>query len=143
MNVATENFSDPNTGVGAFLSTKGDARRLFVYDPGLGVIESDGCTTQGRTFLAVDRVPGFKRVLIGLTCLDKASVSQGKTHFFEHLPGTREVRAIKTVSAQLNPVASHFYFDERGLDVWLSFDGEIWRSSPGTKDLRLWPPSHP
>ncbi|HEV7506406.1 MAG TPA: hypothetical protein VGS07_16000 [Thermoanaerobaculia bacterium] len=140
-----EETIDFASGIGAFFPLTGGAHRFFVYDPRLDVIlESEVCSHEGRAFLNVDRVSGFKSVLIELTC-EKASAVQDKTHFFGYLPGSREVRAITTVPARppsQEPIPSHLYFDERGWDVWVTSE-EIWRSSPGMKDLRLWPPSHP
>ena len=81
---------------------------------------------------------GSTAFLIALTCTDNSSSSRGQTHYFQHIPGSGKVRAIK--AAAIRPVFSHLYFDEKGTDVWMTFeDRTIWSSVPGKKDLRLWP----
>jgi len=132
-----DGYIDFSSGSGAFSSADGDIRRFFVYDPRIGVIlESEGCAPRNKSFLTVDRTPDFKGILIRLTCIAESS---WLPKIFKYLPGSREVRAIKTIpNAELAPL----YLDERGLGIWPTPDGEIWRSFPGIKDLRLWPPSH-
>jgi hypothetical protein len=148
---SAEHFIDFTSGIGAFLSADGDARRFFVYDPQLGAtLEQGSCAPGSRTFLIVNRVPGLRGALIALTCMDNSSPRRsalylssgyvvstpGQTHYFEHLSGSREVREIKTGPARLS--LSPLYFDERGSEVWTT-NSEIWRSAPGRRDLRLWP----
>ncbi len=133
---------DYASGVGAFLSEEG-AGSFFVYDPRIGVIRETGrCAREGKAFLNVERVPGLRALLIELTCMD-ASSFQGQAYYFEYLPGSRELRAIKTVSIPPFYTPQPLYLDERGWEVTRlqNQEGseEIWRSSPGTNDLRLWP----
>lgn len=122
----------------------GDASRFFVYDPQFGVIESEGCAAKNKSFLDLSRVRGLKGLLIKVLCVDKASVSRSQTHYFEYLPGSGKMLAIKTVAARPTLSWSELDLDERGQEVYISYGEswryEIWRSSPGTKDLRLWPP---
>jgi hypothetical protein len=137
------NLVDFSSGTAAFLAANGDARRFFVYDPRIGATLGAGSCPQGNgAFLNVERVPGLKGVLIRLTCMQMSSF-QAQTSYFEHLPGSREVRAIKTV-VRPDLQSSRLYFDERGWEVWAVFNQQfhqgIWRSSPGKKALRLWPP---
>jgi len=138
------NFIDPASGTGAFLSGYGAERRYFVYDPQLaGLFEMKGCDPQENASFSVGRVLGLKGILIELTCVNRGAPDQG-LYFFEHLPGSREMRAIKTVPIRSGILLSNLYLDDRGLEMWMSFDKqgiEIWRSSPGMKDLRLWPPA--
>jgi hypothetical protein len=133
------NFIDSVSGTGAFLTGDGGARRVFVYDSRLGIsFGSKECGPGEKAFLNVDRVVGLKGALIVLDCMAKQSPS-GAVHFFEYLPGSREVHAIKTITAR-PPFGPPLYLDEQGWEVWITLvDQEIWRSSPGTKDLRLWP----
>jgi hypothetical protein len=145
-------FVDFSSGVGAFLSADGSAPSFFVYDPQLGVtLEEGSCAPGSRTFLRVNRVPGLRGTLIELTCMGNSSSqgpglhlspsyfisAQGQTHYFEYLPGLREVHAIKTGPAR--PSLSHLYLDRWGSEVWTTPNREIWSSAQGRKDLRLWP----
>ncbi len=137
------NFIDPASGTCAFSSMDPGDPHWFVYDPQLAdTLELKGCSPQEKASLKVDRVPGLKGMLIGLTCLEKGKSFKGRIYFFEHLPGSREMRTIKTVPARPS-FGPPLYLDERGLEISISFDKqmEIWRSSPGMKDLRLWPPT--
>jgi hypothetical protein len=139
-----ENFVDPASGISAFLSGGGDVGKFFVYDPRLNTfLERESCIGGRNAFINIDRVPGLRGVLIELTCAGKAPSVKAQTYFFEHLSGSREVRAIKMVPTP-DSQPWHLYFDEHGWEVrWLlnkEHHQEIWRSSPGTDDLRLWPP---
>jgi hypothetical protein len=138
----TSAFVDFPSRIGAFLSAEGRGSFL-VYDPRAGVVRGTGnCAQSDKAFLTANRVPGLNGFLIGLTCTDNSSSSHGQTYYFQHIPGSREVRAIKTGAIQ--PVFSHLYFDEKGTDVWTTFEGgTIWISIPGKKDLRLWPLENP
>jgi hypothetical protein len=139
-----ESFIDFASGVGAFLTLDGDASRFLVYDPRFGVIESEGCAPKDKLFLDLNRVRGLKGLLVRVLCADKASPSRSQTRYFEYLPGSGKMLAIKTVATW--PIISwpELYLDERGREIYVSYGEsrryEIWRSSPGTKDLRLWPP---
>jgi len=139
-----ETFIDFASGVGAFLTVDGDASRFFVYDPRFGVIESEGCAPKNRLDLDLYRVRDLKGLLVKASCLDKASPSRSQTHYFEYLPGSGKMRAIKTVATRPAFPWPELYLDERGQEVYFSYGEswryEIWRSSPGAKDLRLWPP---
>jgi len=134
------NFIDPDSGTGVFLSGHGGVGKFFIYDPRLGTsFEAESCARGSKAYISVKRVLGLSGILIRLTCLEKVSSAQGQTNYFEYLPGSREVRAIKIV-----PPYSHLplYLDEHGWEVWQNYDQtqpEVWRSSPGTKDFRLWP----
>jgi hypothetical protein len=135
-------FVDFASGVGAFLSEEGGGS-FFVYDPRIGVIRETGrCAREGRAFLNVERVPGLRALLIELTCMDASSSSRGQVYYFDYLSGSREVRAIKTVPIPPFYAPQPLYLDERGWEVSRTQDQEgseeIWRSSPGTNDLRLW-----
>jgi hypothetical protein len=136
-------FIDFASGTGVFLSSASNAEKVFVYDPRLGVTFKEKSCAPGRTFLNIGRVPGLSGILIGWTCLEKNSLFEGQTHYFEYLPGSREVRAIKTVPVRPSAGPWQLYLDERGLEVWAPLGKgthqEIWRSFPGTTDLRLWP----
>jgi hypothetical protein len=139
-----ENFVDPASGISAFLSRGGGVGEFFIYDPRLGtVLKAEGCVGGRKAFINVERVPGLRGILIGVTCTGGAPSVQVQTHYFEYLPGSREVRAIKTISTP-DFYPWHLYFDEHGWEVrgLLNKENhqEIWRSSPGTDDLRLWPP---
>jgi hypothetical protein len=142
--VNLSNFIDTASGTGAFLSGGDGVGKFFVYDPRLGTfLETESCTGGGKALINIDRVPGLRGILITVACLGKAPSFQAQTHYFEHLPGSREVRAIKTVPTP-DSYLWHLYLDEHGWEVRGLLDREnhqeIWRSSPGTKDFRLWPP---
>jgi|GEM_PF-1452246 len=135
---------DFTSGASAFLPAHSEPRRFVVYDPLLGArLEAEGCGPQASASLKVGRAPRSNSILIRLACMEKKSPLRITVHFFEHPLGLREVRAIATIPAQSfsAPLPSVVYSDEHK-NVWMSGDGKFWRSSPGTKDLRLWPPSH-
>jgi hypothetical protein len=125
------------SGVAALLSKEDDGS-FFVYDPRVGVIHRAGSCPQGnKTSLTLSRVAGLRGLLIKLSCTD--SSFQGQTHYFEYVPGSRDLRAIKTVATRPDFMSmSHLYLDERGADVWVTFDEDIWSSALGRKDLLLW-----
>lgn len=132
-----EQFIDFDTGTGVFLSAGGDTGRFYVYDPQLGVIpEAGSCIRRGKAFISLQRAAGLQGLLIELTCTDASPSRQDQTYYFEHLPGSREVRAIGMGAARYP--SSHLYFDERGSDIWRSSDFDAWSSAPGRKDLLLW-----
>lgn len=134
---------DIHSGIGVFRSAE-DIRRFFVYDPRLGTsFEAKGCRPGTRAFLNINRMFGLRGVLITLICTDDTSPLRHQMHYFEHLPGSHERRLIKTVQDRPHYWPPPLYLNERGWEVWMSSDRqiEIWRSSPGKKDLRLWPPS--
>lgn len=135
-------YIDFSLGVGAFPS-KDDVGQFFIYDPRLGVtFHARSCASGDRAFFYVSRVLGLRGLLITLTCSESASSFPEQTRYFEHLPGSRGLLPIKKVSARTTYLPPHLYLDEQGLEVWMSARQqiEIWLSSPGRKDLRLWPP---
>ena len=130
-------FIDFSSGIAAFLSKEGNGS-FFVYDPQRGVIPEVGrCPPRGKAFLSLGRVIGLKGFLIELRCADAPAFIQGSTHYFEHLPGSQEVRAIGTAATRYDHF-SHLYFDEQGTDVWSTINNDVWRSAPGKRDLLLW-----
>jgi hypothetical protein len=130
---ASGNFIDLALGTGAF-PTKAGAGSVLFYDPQLGIShEASGCASESKAVPSVSRITGLKGSLITLVCRDSSS-SQTETHYFEHRLGM-PVRPIKTV---LGLDAVLLYLDEEGVAVWETSDGKIWRSAPGSQDLRLW-----
>jgi len=100
----------------AFLSEGGGVGKFFVYDSGLGtVLKAEGCTRGKHAFINVARVPGLRGILIGVTCSERAPAKE-RTHYFGYLPGSREVRPIKTVSTP-DSFLWHLYFNEQGWEV--------------------------
>ncbi|HEY0554801.1 MAG TPA: hypothetical protein VGG20_11085 [Thermoanaerobaculia bacterium] len=128
---------DFRSGIGVFLSEEG-AGRFFVYDPKIGIIPKEpNCAQASKSFLGARRTSGLNGLLIGLTCMDSSAPSHGETHYFQYVPGSKEIRFITTVPTR--PLFSHLYFDEKGKDVWTTFEGTVWSSIPGKRNLRLWP----
>lgn len=133
-------LTDFSSGISSFFTGYNDARRLLIYDPQLGAFfAEENCDSRSRPYLTVDRVLGLKGILIGLTCMNKSF--RGPTRYFEYLPGSGKLRTVKTIPAQSRYWPSFLYLDERGWEIWMPDyeQTEIWRSYPGTKDLRLWP----
>jgi hypothetical protein len=139
-----KNGVDPASGISAFFSAS-SRTQFFVYDPQLGInLEREGCTSGARPSIYINRVSGLKGPLIELACAETSSFPR-QLYYFEYLPGSREVRPIKAIPDRL-PYGSPLYLDEHGWEVWRNevwrnFETrpEVWRSSPGTKDFRLWP----
>ncbi len=136
------NSIDHYSGIGAFRAEDTNAGQFFIYDPQLGFFfEGEHCDAGDRPILTVDRVPGLKGILMRLTCMKKPPTFRENTRLFEYFPGSGKLRTIKVVPARSGGWTS-LYLDERGGEVWASGVPllEIWRSSPGAKDLRIWPP---
>jgi hypothetical protein len=121
---------DFGSGSGALLTKDGDTRRLFGYDPLVGIVQGPVvCQPGEKMSLGTDRVPGLKGILIRLICPEEPS----RSTLFEYLPGSRKILQIgKTLDILL------FYLDEEG-GVWRSYEGKIWRTSPRGKVISLWP----
>ncbi|HZF10019.1 MAG TPA: hypothetical protein VFE33_14615 [Thermoanaerobaculia bacterium] len=125
---------DPGSGVGVFMTTDGDSRRLFVYDPQVGVVQGpSGCRPgDDKGAFGVDRVPGFDGILINMLCPAKPL----RYGFFAYPFGSRKILALRNIPILSLPL----YLDEVGGGVWRTYEGKVvWRSSPQGKALSLWP----
>jgi hypothetical protein len=133
-------FFRPDFASGTFAGVlPNSGGKFFVYDPRIDKISTEGgCAPGERFFLDARRVLGLKGIFVRLTCW-KGTSAQRQTRYFEYLPGSGKMRAVRAVVGQ-NALVWDLYMDEqgRGLGALSGKNEEVWSSVPGKKDLLLW-----
>jgi hypothetical protein len=133
-----ESFIDFDSGVSAVLSEEGKPGRFLIHDPRVGDVVAEGFCAPGDTTALELICSNNIQLPPSMPLSSRARILKSRVFYFLYIPGSHELHTLNIAD---RAGLSLIYLNPKGTGVWTTSHGEaIWRSAPGRKDLRLWPP---